>query len=48
MVYPTFSKLMFCGSHRQMSASGQERRICAFVGTSAVTLNADICSRRNI
>ena len=25
MVYPTFSKLMFCGSHRQMSASGLGR-----------------------
>jgi hypothetical protein len=31
-----------------MSAKGQERRILAFLGTSAITLNADICLRRNI
>jgi hypothetical protein len=33
---------------RSMTALGQERRIWAFVGTSAVTLNADICLRCNI
>jgi len=30
------------------SALGQERRILAFPGMSAVTLNPDICLRRNI
>jgi len=28
--------------------TGQERRILAFLSTSANTLNADICLRRNI
>ena len=32
----------------RMSPLGQERRIWAFLGTSAVTLNADIRLRRNI
>jgi hypothetical protein len=31
-----------------MSLLGQERRIWVFLGMSAVTLNADICLRRNI
>jgi hypothetical protein len=31
-----------------MTALGQERRIWAFVGTSAVTLNADMCLHRNV
>ena len=41
------------GKHRSkqwslMSELGQERRIWAFLGMSAVTLIADICLRRNI
>jgi len=30
-----------------MTAVGQERRIWALLGTSAVALNSDICLRRN-
>ena len=33
---------------KPMSQMGQERRIQAFIGTSAVSLNADICLRCNI